>query len=115
MKSYIDAVAEFNAKEDAKESAILEEHKNAHCPEGQHAWGGNYQFLKLRRCMVCDVVEDFGLCGWSCRHCGPLAYSPETRRDNELRKMLWEGQKNGTIAAPIEKESLMSFLWSRGK
>ncbi len=113
MKTYEEAVAEFNAKKDAEEKAILDEHNGCHCPAGQHVWGGDYQFLKLQRCQVCQVVEDFGLRKWSCRHCGPIGYDQAERRSNELRKFLWDGQKSGAIAAPVKKDSIMSFLWSR--
>ncbi len=114
MKTYEDAVTEFNASEDAKAKALLDEHDGCHCPLGQHVWQP-CMVVQMRKCAVCGVLEDYGMRVWSCRHCGPIAYDPDERRANELRKFLWEGQKNGTIAAPMRKPSLMSFLWDRAK
>ena len=113
-QTYESAVAEFNAKKDAEEKAIWDEHRNAHCPSGQHVWEGSY-VPGIRKCLVCDVRED--RCGpaCSCLHCGPVNYDPKERRANELRKFLWDGQKAGTIAAPAEPKALMSFLWRRSK
>lgn len=113
MKTYEQAVAEFNAAEDAKEKALLDEHNGAHCPAGQHVWRHGMA-REVNVCAVCGVVYDGPTFNrWSCRHCGPISYDPKERRANELRKMLWDGQKAGTVAAPVKKDSVMSFLWNR--
>jgi hypothetical protein len=113
MKTYEDAVAEFNATKDAEEKALWDEHDASHCPKGQHVWAPGMA-REISKCLVCGVIYDGPTFNrWSCRHCGPIAYDPKERRANELRKMLWDGQKAGAIAAPVEKKSVMGFLWSR--
>jgi hypothetical protein len=113
MIPYEQAVAEFNAKKDAEEKARKDEHDNAHCPKGEHVWGGG--FLGIRVCMICDQGEDYGLGYWQCPYCGPCKRHTTEARANELRKFLWDGQKAGTVAAPIAPKALMSFLWRRAK
>lgn len=112
LKNYDEAVAEFNARKDAEEKARLDEHEQSHCPDGQHVWNQG-MVPGIRICAICGVHHDYGLGNWQCPHCGPCKrYTPEVRA-NELRKFLWDGQKNGTIAAPSNPKSLMSFLWRR--
>ncbi len=111
MKTYEQAVAEFNAAEDAKEKMLLDEHSGAHCPAGQHVWQPSI-VAGIENCMVCKVGRDIGP-RWTCQHCGPISWNPKERRANELRKMLYDGQKAGTIAPPVDKGSMMGFLWNR--
>ncbi len=91
------------------------EHDNCHCPKGQHVWThGIDRFVK--KCEICGLIIQECIAMSSCHHCGPNdGPSANEVRENEFRRMMWIGQKEGIIAAPIEKKSVMSFLWGKKK
>ncbi len=113
---YEDVVKAFWNKTVEIDVLIKNEHDNLHCPKGQHVMNRNYSH---KICEICNVKSSaYDLIQQderSCNYCFPYSGSPTAleARETQLRRLLWLGQKAGHIAAPVKKDSPMSFLWNR--